>query len=440
LPKSDDDLHLAGVPPGAPAQAHGADSREAGQGRRERLLVASYCTYFLKPEMRHVYRQVCGLQAVDTFVITKYRQHADEYPFGDVIEIGTPPVNPLRRAFGKYIRRLPPLVYRGEFEITRRILIRRDPDLMHVYFGNTGVHLLPLIRAWDRPTVLSFHGMDVQARPEEKGYLQRLREVLKIVPVVLVRSESIGKRLIELGCAEEKIRLNRTGIPLDGFPVVERTTPVDGAWHFVQACRLIPKKGLPTALRAFQIVSKRFPKARFTIAGAGPMQPELERLSGELGLSERARFTGFLNQARLRELYEQAHVFLHPSELAPDANQEGVPNSMLEAMASGLPVVATHHGGIPEAVEHEGQGLLVPEKQPAALAEAICRLCGDIGLWSRLRRSAARRVAEEFAQGRQIERLEAAYFEAVRLWRFSRRHSSPPTQSCLGGALEELGR
>jgi colanic acid/amylovoran biosynthesis glycosyltransferase len=237
-----------------------------------------------------------------------------------------------------------------------------------------------------------------------------------------------------LGCAEEKIRLNRTGIPLDGFPVVERAAPIDGAWHFVQACRLIPKKGLPTALRAFQIVSKRFPRARFTIAGAGPMQGELERLAAELNLSERVQFTGFLNQAGLRELYEQAHVFLHPSELAPDANQEGVPNSMLEAMASGLPVVVTRHGGIPEAVENEGQGLLVPEKQPAALAEAICRLCGDTGLWSRLGKSAAQRVAEEFTQARQIERLEAAYFEAVRLWRFPPYHPSPSARSCPAGA------
>ena len=415
MPNSDD---LAELSPGT-LRVDGAESGTAARNGRERLLVASYCTYFLKPEMRHVYRQVCALQSVDTFVITKYRQHADEYPFGDALEIGTPPVNPLRRAFGKYIRRLPPLVYRGEFEATRRILIRRDPDLMHVYFGNTGVHLLPLIRAWDRPTVLSFHGMDVQARPEEKGYLQKLREVLAIVPLVLVRSESIGKRLIELGCAEDKIRLNRTGIPLDRFPTVDRPAPVDGAWHLVQACRLILKKGLPTALRAFQLVLQQLPKACFTIAGTGPMQPELERLAGELGLGERVRFIGFLDQARLRQLYERAHVFLHPSELAPDANQEGVPNSMLEAMASGLPVVATRHGGIPEAVDHEEQGLLVPEKHPAALAEAICRLCGDTRLWSRLGKSAAHRVTEEFAQPQQIRRLEAAYFEAVRLWRVS---------------------
>lgn len=405
---------LAGAPD-ANGQLDDAGGFGSSSERRERLLVASYCTHFLKPEMRHVYRQVCGLKTVDTFVITKYREQPDEYPFPDVVAIGTPHVNPLGRAFGKYVRRLPPLVYRGEFDVTRRILIRRDPDLMHVYFGNTGVHLLPLIRAWDRPTVLSFHGMDVQARPDEKGYLPKLQEVFRIVPLVLVRSESIGKRLTELGCDERKIRLNRTGIPLEGFPAVDRTAPLDGAWHLVQACRLVPKKGLPTALRAFQIFAQKFSRARFTIAGSGPMQLELERLADELGLAERVSFTGFLNQARLRDLYEQAHVFLHPSELGPDANQEGVPNAMLEAMASGLPVIATDHGGIPEAVENEEQGLLVPERQPELLAEAMRRMCSDVALWSRVRGAAARRVAQEFGQARQIECLEAAYREAAQL-------------------------
>jgi glycosyltransferase involved in cell wall biosynthesis len=171
---------------------------------------------------------------------------------------------------------------------------------------------------------------------------------------------------------------------------------------------------LPTALCGFQIFAQKFPKARFTVAGSGPMQPELEGLVAELGLSNRVRFIGFLNQVELRQLYEQAHIFVHPSELMPDANQEGVPNSMLEAMASGLPVIATTHGGIPEAVENEEQGLLVPEKKPEALAEAMRRLCNDVALWSRLRRAAARRVAEEFSQGRQIECLEAAYREVAR--------------------------
>ncbi len=390
----------------------------AGDGR---LLVASYCTHFLKLEMRHVYRQVCGFRRVRTFVIAKYRENAGMYPFPDVEQLGSPRVAPWVRAVGKYLRREPPLVYRGEYEALRRILIKRDPDLMHVYFGNTGVHLLPLLQVWDRPTVLSFHGMDVQDRPSEKGYLGRLRAAFAACALLLVRSRSIERRLVELGCPPAKIRLNRTGVPSHDFPEVDRSPPDEGAWHVVQACRLVPKKGLPTALRAFAAFAADRPNATFTIAGSGPLRDELGRLADGLGLAGRVRFAGFLDQEGLRELYEGAHIFLHPSEVTPDANQEGVPNSMLEAMASGLPVVATVHGGIPEAVTDGEEGLLVPEGDAAAAAAALRRICGDVALWSRLRRAAARRVRQEWSQEVQIGRLESVYAEAVAGWREGRR-------------------
>jgi glycosyltransferase involved in cell wall biosynthesis len=91
-------------------------------------------------------------------------------------------------------------------------------------------------------------------------------------------------------------------------------------------------------LLAFDRFVKAFPKAKFVIAGDGPMRDELTRLVRELGIQSAVTFTGFLSQPELCELYMKAHVFLHPSELPPDSNQEGVPNSMLEAMATGLPV------------------------------------------------------------------------------------------------------
>ena len=200
----------------------------------------------------------------------------------------------IRRGLLKYVARAPALIYRGEFEIIRRVLLRRDPDLMHVYFGNTGVHLLPLIERWDRPCVVSFHGMDVQRRETERGYEANLRKLLRLVPLVLVRSRSIAQRLIELDCDPEKIRLNRTGIPLEGFPFLARRAPADGAWTMVQACRLVPKKGLSTALRAFARFAKAFPKSRFLIAGEGPLRQELEELvAQQLNLRRRSIFLDF---------------------------------------------------------------------------------------------------------------------------------------------------
>src|SRR5260221_577380 len=168
--------------------------------------------------MQHIYRQITALVDFETFVITKFRQNADVFPFRDVEKLSPARQGLVRRGYLKYLQRKPALLYRGKSEAARNILIRRDPAMMHIYFGNTGVHLLPLIQRWDRPCLVSFHGMDVQNRPKEKGYEQRLRELLQLVPLVLVRSQSIGNRLQQLGCNPDKIRMNRTVIPLGGIP------------------------------------------------------------------------------------------------------------------------------------------------------------------------------------------------------------------------------
>ena len=377
-------------------------------------LVASFCTFFLKPEMLHIYRQLTGLQAFETFVITKHRQNADRFPFDDIEPLVTPRRHVLRRGYLKYIAHKPALIYRGEYDAIRRILIRRDPDLIHVYFGNTGVHLLPLLNKWDRAWVVSFHGMDVQRRPKEKGYDRKLAEVLQRAPLVLVRSQSLAKRLQDLGCSPDKIRLNRTGIPLQNYPWVERSVPVDGQWQLVQACRLVEKKGLLTSLGAFRRFIADYPKARFVIAGEGPMKEALVRRINELSLGNQVALTGFLNQEDLRRVYAESHVFVHPSELAADSNQEGIPNSMLEAMASGLPVVATRHGGIPEAVQEGIDGFLVSERDEPAVYEALLKIVKQPDLWRQMGKQASRSVAENFEQGQQIGRLEAAYAEALR--------------------------
>src|SRR3981081_3080090 len=363
--------------------------------------------------MQHIYRQITGLVDFQTFIITKFRQNAGVFPFRDVEKLSPTRQGLIRRGYLKYLQRTPALIYRGEYEATRKILVRRDPALMHVYFGNTGVHLLPLVRRWDRPCIVSFHGMDVQNRPKEKGYEQRLRELLQLVPLVLVRSQSIADRLQQLGCNPDKIRMNRTGIPLGGFPFVERSFPADGRWSLVQACRLVPKKGLFATLEAFSLFRRTYPSAHLTIAGDGPLHEPIKKRIRELQIDGSVTLTGFVDQPRLRSLFGQAHLFVHPSYTTDDGNQEGVPNSMLEAMASGLPVVATRHGGIPEAVTDGVNGLLVAERDDEGLANALLKMVEDPARWITMGESASKTVAAEFAQPRQVESLESVYFEVM---------------------------
>jgi len=357
-------------------------------------VVASYCTTFLKPEMLHIYRQITGLRTFETFVMTKERQSAEQFPFDAIELLARPRINFLSRFHKKYLRRMEPVFYRGEYDQLAAVLARRHADLLHVYFGHTGVHLLPFIRNWPGPSIVSFHGMDIMPRAKEPGYDARMRELLSALPMVLARSESLAARLVALGCDPGKIRINRTGIPLGDFPFRERAVPADGAWRLVQASRLIEKKGLADSLRAFAAFHAKHPQATFTIAGDGPLRPTLEALARELDVSTAVTFAGFQRQADLRTLYESSHLFLHPSRTTAAQDQEGVPNSMLEAMATGLPVVATLHGGIPEAVENGRAGLLTPEGDWEALRDSLLALAADPVRIQAMGRTAAESVRD----------------------------------------------
>jgi colanic acid/amylovoran biosynthesis glycosyltransferase len=375
--------------------------------------VASYCTTFLKPEMLHIYRQVTGLRRYETFIVAKELASAERFPFPDIEMVPRKPrKNFIRRFWLKHVRKLPALYYRGEMQGMMKIFRRRRADLMHIYFGHTGVHLLPFIKGWGKPCVVSFHGADVMPREHQPEYDTQLRELLRVTPLVLARSLSLARRLEELGCPPEKIRLNRTGIPLGDYPLRERRAPENGEWHFVQACRLIPKKGIATALTAFAGFRREYPRARFTLAGEGPMKREIEELARTLGIAGAVELRGFLSQPDLARLYGEAHFFVHPSEMTADQNQEGVPNSMLEAMATGLPVLATLHGGIPEAVETGRTGLLVPERDDAGLLRAMLELAASPERAFTMGRAASESVRLQFEQAKQIENLERYYDEA----------------------------
>ena len=363
--------------------------------------------------MLHIYRQITALERFRPVVIAQKREEAERFPFEPVYVVGKPATHFLRRFWFRTLREAPWQISHREVMQIRRLLEDNEAQLLHIYFGHIAVHLLPLILQWHKPTVVSFHGADVMVELDKPHYRAATREMLAAARLVLVRSESLARALAGLGCPNEKIRLQRTGIPLDDIPFRERVWPNDGAWKFLQAGRLIDKKGFATSLRAFAKFQARNPASVFTIAGEGPMRAQLEELARELGVHGRVRFAGFLSQAQLREAFYESHIFLHPSELGADGNQEGVPNSMLEAMASGLPVFATRHGGIPEAIEDKVSGVLVDERDGGALGGALLEWTGRPEDLTRLAHAGASAIAEKFEQKAQVRALEEIYREAI---------------------------
>src|SRR5207237_644289 len=319
----------------------------------------------------------------------------------------------LRRLWFKQIADRPWQISPAEVRAIERVLNETKAQLLHIYFGHIAVLLRPLIRQWQKPSLVSFHGADVLVDMQKPAYRRATNEMLSLVRRVLVRSDSLRQAVIDLGCAPGKIEVQRAGIPLTDFPFRERIIPGNGQWRLLQAGRLIEKKGLKTTLRAFAKFRKEFPAARLTIAGEGPKLDELQSFARELQIATAVNFTGFVSQEKLRELFYDAHIFLHPSETGRDGNQEGIPNSMLEAMARGLPVFATRHGGIPEAVENNVSGILVYERDHRALADALIDSAKSPDRLRAMARVASEGVVKNFNQKEQTRRLEEIYLREI---------------------------
>ncbi|PYJ58331.1 MAG: colanic acid biosynthesis glycosyltransferase WcaL, partial [Verrucomicrobia bacterium] len=193
--------------------------------------------------MLHIYRQITALKRCAPVVIAQKREQTERFPFEPVQILPKPATHFLRRFWFRQVRDTPWQISDAELRALLRLLSRTDARLLHIYFGQIAVHLLPLIRTWKNPSIVSFHGADVTVDMNKPAYRESTRQMLDAVKLVLVRSESLRRALIDLGCDPKKIEVQRTGIPLEEFAFHERSFPKDGEWRLVQAGRLIEKKG-----------------------------------------------------------------------------------------------------------------------------------------------------------------------------------------------------
>lgn len=355
--------------------------------------------------MLHIHRQISGLTGFAPLVISQ--KLAGDWP-ADRVEIV--PRSALR-FLGRGWERLTGRPWQiTQNEAGRIAAAGSEAALVHIFFGNVAIHLLPFIRRAKMPVVISFHGADVAGAIASEAFAGARREMFSLARLVLCRSEQLAGQVAGLGCDRAKLRIMKTVLPDIAFS--PRLPPADGAWQIIQAARLVPKKGIPSSLRAFARFQKSFPAARFILAGEGPLEAGLRELAGTLGVAGSVDFRGFLPQDVLRKTYADAHVFLHPSEEV-GGDVEGIPNALLEAMASGLPAVATRHGGIPEVITDGVTGLLCPERDPEALAAALLRLAGDPLLYRAIARAGADHVHDQFSAARRIAEIESLYREAT---------------------------
>lgn len=289
----------------------------------------------------------------------------------------------------------------------------RDFDILHAHFGPMGARAARLSRLGllRGRLITTFHANDLTVYPRLHGR-SVYRPLFRTGHLQIAISRHGARRLRELGADEEAIRVNHVGVDLDALPVQPRGghSPL----RLISVARLVPKKGLDVALEAVAIVRRRGQPIHYTIVGDGPLREDLTRRAAELDLAAAVRFTGPLPPDRVRAHLLQSDALLQPSVTAADGDEEGIPVSLMEAMGTGMPVVATRHAGIPELVDDGGSGFLVPERDGEALAGAILELAAlDPDGRAAMGSAARRKVEDEFDLRKQVAEL-VALFEAVR--------------------------
>ena len=252
-------------------------------------------------------------------------------------------------------------------------------DVLHV-MANSGWawHLLAAPAIWiarlrGKPAVVNYRGGEA-----ERFFSRQFRWVRP----TLGRASSV---IVPSGFLREVFA--RWGVKVEIVPNIvdlARFRPgpvVPGRLHLLVARNLEDIYDIPTALRAFAYVRATHPHARLSVAGSGPRRADLERLCTELGIAGAVTFTGRLDNERMAEVYRDANLLLNP------ALADNMPISLLEAMASGVPIISTNVGGTPYLVEDGNTALLVPPGDAEAMANAALRVIGDPALAGKLRHS-----------------------------------------------------
>lgn len=295
-------------------------------------------------------------------------------------------------------------------------------DIIHGHWVvPNGIVAASVARLVQRPLVISLHGSDVFFALKQRMLRRAAEATFAQASAITACSPSLYDGALALNAAPEKLHLMPYGVNSSFFmhtseerDHVRQMLGIDSdrvALTFVG--RLVEKKGVEHLIRALPTVKRRLPGAICLVGGTGPERTALELLARELGVSESVRFLGGLDWKSVAAVLQATDIFIAPSIHDSEGNSDGLPNTVLEAMASGCPIVTTTLPGIQLAITDEVHGLLIPEKDEVQLADAIIRLGIDGVLRRKFGESARSRAIQEFGWDRVALQLTDFYRAAI---------------------------
>lgn len=370
---------------------------------------------FLQTSENWIYPQVVALNRYRGHVMTQERVARETFPIAQDRLHVVPPPRLLSCQATRWI--VGSLIARWQ---TMGLSVR--PDLVHSHFGNQGWLDAPVAKHLAVPQVVTFYGYDLSRLPRDPRWKARYAALFDETKLFTVEGPFMRRTLEALGCPTEKIRLRRHGIDLQTFPFVERSRSANGQVRVLIAGRFAEKKGIPDALNAVASVAKTHPEVFVTVIGDAQEKDEVEQAqkaaildclcSGPL--EGRSRWLGKVGFKEFMQIALHHHFFVQASRHAECGDSEGgAPVSLIQLAATGMPIVATQHCDIPEIVHHGRTGLLTPERDLNALADAIENMVESHERWASMGAAARELASERFDETTAIEMLENIYDEAL---------------------------
>lgn len=392
-----------------------------GSAQQDRIKVMHFTACWLPQTMTWLYTHTQFLSGnFENHVVCQWTQNLDQFPVKNLISLERQPKPP--SLFRRVRRRLG--IWDDEkrsLSLLEKAIQRVEPDVLHSHFGNIGWAASGLAKRYGVRQIVSFYGVDLSYLPRvDRRWLSRYREMSDRVDLVLCEGPHMAGCIADLGVDAAKIKVFRLGIDLGRIPFVPRRHYSGKVKRFLIVGSFREKKGIPYALAALGILRKTCPDMEITVLGdsGGSAREEAEkreilRVTEQYGLGPCIRFLGYQPyDTVIRELYRH-DVFVSPSVTSSDGDTEGgAPVTVIEAAASGMPVMSTLHCDIPFVLSEENRKYLVPERDAVALSRAIERL-GECKNWEPIVSANRRLVEQELDVVRQTEKLAELYI-AVR--------------------------
>ncbi|MBI4947403.1 MAG: glycosyltransferase [Bacteroidetes bacterium] len=266
--------------------------------------------------------------------------------------------------------------------LLEKIIEKEKPQILHSHFGYFGWFNYRLAQKYRLKHVVTFYGVDVNKLPQKKIWKKRYLEMFQHIDLCLCEGPYMAECIKKLGCPPEKLKIQRIGINTEKIKFVPRIIKKDEPLHFFVASVFREKKGIPFAIEAFRLLQKHTDNFRVTMIGdAGKTRPEEQKEKkrileaiGKFNMESKITQLGFVSHSDMIKEAYNSQIFVSPSIVSSDGDTEGgAPVGIIEMAASGMPVISTTHCDIPFVLGEPNKKLLVEERNPEQLVQAILK-------------------------------------------------------------------